>query len=88
MYRYVISTNPCSGCAAVTTLQAVKLEDLPSAPNPNCLGGVKCRCRIVNDTSGPGGGYSKEELDRPTYGKEQVCYEAYLVHYLCNSSGA
>ena len=46
-YSALLDKNTCSPCADADGLEAADINDLPSAPNPDCDGGELCRCLIV-----------------------------------------
>lgn len=46
-YSALLDKNTCSPCADADGLEAANIDDLPSAPNPDCDGGENCRCLIV-----------------------------------------
>lgn len=42
-YSAILDTNTCGPCRDADGMEG-KREDLPSVPNPDCEGGLKCRC--------------------------------------------
>ena len=42
-YSAILDTNTCGPCRDADGMEG-KLEDLPPVPNPECEGGLKCRC--------------------------------------------
>jgi hypothetical protein len=46
-YSAILDTNTCDPCEAADGQTASMPDDLPSAPNPDCDGGPRCRCFIV-----------------------------------------
>lgn len=46
-YSALLDVNTCAECEDADGMQAEDIDDLPPAPNDNCLGGAQCRCFII-----------------------------------------
>lgn len=46
-YSAVLDRLLCENCEPWDGIQAANVDDLPQTPNPECLGGDRCRCFII-----------------------------------------
>lgn len=54
-YSAILDSNTCEVCAAADLQTSLNLDDLPLVPNPDCLGGYRCRCTIFRIFGSEGG---------------------------------
>lgn len=47
IYSSVLDANTCTVCKEDDQKQSLVLNDLPTVPNPDCLGRWRCRCMII-----------------------------------------
>jgi hypothetical protein len=44
MYSAILDNNTCGPCEEADGMEADDPAELPDAPNPDCEGGINCRC--------------------------------------------
>jgi hypothetical protein len=44
MYSALLDINTCGPCAEADEKEGTTPDDIPDVPNPDCMGGDRCRC--------------------------------------------